>query len=242
MTTRNRGKETGDDALFGSEKTILKIREALKDMSYLLSRNYPEKASSELVGNNYKLKTRQIKVLRTSSASNLQLKNRKSKQLFISGLKDKIIYLDGFNIVILLESLLSGAYIFQGLDSCYRDLSGVHGTYKRVSQTQKSIELVSSFFKKSQAEKLIWVFDKPVSNSGRIKQLISSFAEENQLNWEMILENNPDKYLIEQNDPIISSDAWILDECKNWFNLIDFLITEEKLEVNLINLYQNESV
>ena len=242
MTTRNRGKETGDDALFGSAKTILRIKEALKDMSYLLSRNYPEKASSELVGNNYKLKTRQIKVLRTASASNQQLENRKSKQFFISCLKDKIIYLDGFNIVILLESLLSGAYIFQGLDSCYRDLSGVHGTYKRVHQTQKSIELVSSFFKKSKAEKLIWVFDKPVSNSGRIKQLISSFAEENQLNWDVILENNPDKYLIEQYYPIISSDAWILDECKNWFNLTDYIIKEEKLKVNLINFYQNESV
>lgn len=242
MTTRNRGKETGDDELFGSKKIIVKIREALKDTNYLLSRNYPDKASSELVGNNYKLKSRQIKVLRAASASNQQLENRKSKQLSISDLQNKIIYLDGFNIIILLESLLSGAYIFQGLDSCYRDLSGVHGTYKRVNQTYQSVELVYSFFKKSKAEKLVWVFDKPVSNSGRIKQLISSFAEENQLNWEVILENNPDKYLIEQNFPIISSDAWILDECMNWFNLIDYIIKEEKLKINLINLYQNESV
>ncbi|MCY0977873.1 hypothetical protein PGH12_16025 [Chryseobacterium wangxinyae] len=31
--------------------------------------------------------------------------------------------------MILLESLLSEAYIFQGLDGCFQDLSGVYGTW-----------------------------------------------------------------------------------------------------------------
>ncbi|WP_288460100.1 DUF434 domain-containing protein [uncultured Chryseobacterium sp.] len=236
MSNRNRGKNTGDDTLFGSAKQLEKMKLAVQDMQYLLSRNYAEKASSELVGNHYRLKTRQIQAVRGASTSETQLQNRKSKQLEISELKTKTIYLDGFNVLILLESLLSGAYIFEGTDGCFRDLSGVFGTYKRVNQTQKAIELVASFLHKSHAEKLIWIFDKPVSNSGRIKQMIMDFAIENNLNWNVELEFNPDKFLAENAEILVTSDAWILDHCKSWFSLIGYLIQEENLSANVIKM------
>ncbi len=236
MNNRNRGKNTGDDTLFGSEKQIYKLRLAVEDMQYLLSREYPEKAASDLVGNRYRLKTRQIQALRGASASIQQLDNRQLKHVDISDLKDKTVYLDGFNVLILLESLLSEAYVFEGLDGCIRDLSGVHGTYKRVNQTLRAVELVASFYRKNQIHQLVWIFDKPVSNSGRIKQIVLEFAEEHHLNWEADLQYNPDKFLAESSAIVISSDAWILDHCKEWFNLIGYLITEESLPVNLIKM------
>jgi len=236
MNNRNRGKNTGDDVIFGSQKHVDKLKMAVQDMMYLLSRNYAEKASSELVGNRYKLKTRQIQALRGASASEQQIQHRKDKQLEVSDLKNKILYLDGFNVLILMESLLSGAYIFEGADGCFRDLSGVHGTYKRVNQTRTAIGLVAAFFQKAEVQKLIWIFDKPVSNSGRIKKIVLDFAEENKLNWEAELEFNPDKFLAENSEIAVSSDALILDHCPKWFNLIAYLIREENLEVNLIKM------
>lgn len=234
MNNRNRGKNTADDALFSSEKQIGKLKLAVQDMQYLLTRGYAEKGASDLVGNRYRLKTRQVQVLRGASASDEQIQNRKQKEQNITDLKDKTAYLDGFNVLILLESLLSEAYIFEGVDGCFRDLSGVHGTYKRVNQTQKAIELIAVFFQKSQVQKLVWIFDEPVSNSGRIKQIVLDFANENQLNWEVELEFSPDKFLAESSGIIISSDAWILDHGKEWFNLIGYLVKEENLFVNLI--------
>jgi len=236
MNNRNRGKNSGDDTLFGSEKQISKLKLAVEDMHYLLSREYPEKAASDLVGNRYRLKIRQIQALRGASASAVQLQNRQMKRLEATGLKGKTIYLDGFNVLILLESLLSEAYIFEGLDGCIRDLSGVHGTYKKVNQTLRAVELVASFYQKNQIHQLVWIFDKPVSNSGRIKQIILEFAEQHQLNWQADLQYNPDKFLAESSALIVSSDAWILDHCKEWFNLIGYLITEENLPINLIKM------
>lgn len=236
MNNRNRGKNTGDDTLFGSEKQISKLKLAVEDMHYLLSREYPEKAASDLVGNRYRLKTRQIQALRGMSASVAQLQNRQLKEVESSDLKGKTVYLDGFNVLILLESLLSEAYIFEGLDGCIRDLSGVHGTYKRVNQTLRAIELVASFYRTNQIHQLVWIFDKPVSNSGRIKQIILDFAEEHHLNWDADLQYNPDKFLAESSAIVISSDAWILDHCKEWFNLIGYLIRKENISVNLIKM------
>lgn len=240
MSNRNRGKNTGDDALFGPEKQLEKLNLAVQDMQYLLSRNYAERAASELVGNHYRLKTRQIQAVRAAAASELQVRNRASKELQPQDLKNKVICLDGFNVLILLESLLSGAYIFEGSDGCFRDLSGVHGTYKRVQQTQQSIEYVASFFRRSGAAELVWIFDQPVSNSGRMKQMIMDFALENNLNWSGALEFNPDKFLVENAEIAISSDAWILDHCKSWFNLVGFLIAEENLSANLIKISDYE--
>ena len=97
--------------------------------------------------------------------------------------------------------------------------------------------MIATFFKKAKAEKLVWVFDKPVSNSGRIKQMILDFAKENHLNWEVELEFNPDKFLGENAEITVSSDAWILDHCRNWFNLAGYLIDEEKLSVNLVKMF-----
>lgn len=237
MNNRNRGKNTGDEALFSSAKQLDKLKAAVQDMQYLLSRNYAERASSELVGNHYRLKTRQIQAVRGASASERQMGDRKSKELQLQDLRGKTIHLDGFNVLILLESLLSGAYVFEGTDGCFRDLSGVHGTYKRVNQTRQAIEYVAEFFRKSGAEELIWIFDQPVSNSGRIKQMILEFAFENNLNWSGGLEFNPDRFLAENAGIVISSDAWIIDHCKNWFNLVGYLIAEEKLPANLVKMF-----
>ncbi len=105
-----------------------------------------------------------------------------------------------------------------------------------MNQTLRAVEAVASFFHKNHIHKLIWIFDQPVSNSGRIKQIILEFAAENALNWEAELQYNPDKYLAESSEIIISSDAWILDHCKEWLNLIGYLIREENLSVNLIKM------
>lgn len=236
MNNRNRGKNTGDDALFGSEKQTGKLKLAVQDMQYLLTREYAEKAASELIGNRYRLKTRQIQAIRGASASDHQICNRNLKQTGIGALKNRTIYLDGFNVLILLESLLSGAYIFEGLDGCFRDLSGIHGSYKKVKQTMEAVALIKAFFIKNKVQKLVWIFDQPVSNSGRIKQLIHEFALENNLNWEVELQFNPDKFLAGCSEVVISSDAWILDHCSCWFNLVGYLIREEQLFSNQIKL------
>lgn len=238
MSTRSRGKNSGDDQLFGSEKTVKILQEAIRDMHYLLSRGFAENASAALVGNRYRLRARQIQMIKAAAASEEQLLKRRAKEVELAVLAGQAIYIDGFNLIILLESLLSGAYIFKGCDGCYRDQSSVHGSYKRVQQTSPSIALVAGFHKTAAVAKIVWIFDKPVSNSGRLKQLLLEYAQEQQLNWEVYLEFNPDKYLAAIPATVISSDAWILDHCASWFNLPDYLIHTGKLAINLVDTFK----
>jgi hypothetical protein len=224
MPRSNRGKEGKDDLFFGTQKAQKSIQEAVTDYSYLLSRGFPEKSSLALVGNRYKLSSRQQKAVRGMSESAERLTLRASKQISVDQLKDQHTMIDGFNLLILLESALSGAYIFKGLDGCYRDLSSVQGTYKRVQQTQKALLLVGDFLQQKEVANVTWVFDKPVSNSGRLKSILEEIAREKKYSWEILLQDRTDHFLAESNAVIVSSDSWVLDQSKSWVNLASALI------------------
>lgn len=231
---KNRGKEASDDVLFGSLKMQEKIKEAVADMHYFLSRGYGEKATLALVGNRYRLNSRQQQAVRGMSASKNQIENRKSKEIESQNLEGKEIIIDGFNVLILLESVLSNAYVFKGLDGFIRDLSSVYGTYKKVKQTSEAIEIVAGFFIKQKIKKIHWLFDKPVSNSGKLKQMIQEIALENNYDWKVELVNNPDKVIAESHLIAITSDAWILDNCLANFNLMQYVLTQLDIKEMII--------
>ena len=213
---RNRGKNSNDDSLFGSDIIQQKLKEA----------------SLQLVGNKHRLNVIQQQAVRGMSASQQQIERRKSHDIAFDNLDNETIIIDGFNLLIILESVLSGAYVFKGLDEAYRDLSGVHGTYKRVQQTENVLLIVGNLLKK---HKVIWVFDKPVSNSGKLKTMFRETAEQHDFNWEIILDNNPDKVLAKSDHIVVSADAWILDRAERWLNLGAYIIEQHISEATIIH-------
>ncbi|MFP9115155.1 DUF434 domain-containing protein [Flavobacterium sp. RHBU_3] len=239
---RSRGKSSEDDALFGNIRQQDKLREALQDMYYLLSRDYPVKASLILTGNRYRLKTRQIIALQGMACSAQDIALRQKKALLPHQLEGKTLYLDGFNILIVLETLLSGGYVFKGLDGCYRDISSVHGTYKRVQQTEEVLTLAGNALQQLNAARVVWVFDQPVSNSGKMKALCYETAEQYGYKWDAILDNSPDKFLAEDNRLVSSSDAWVLNECYEWFNLTGYIVQQLLEQQNNFSIIAPEIV
>lgn len=231
---KNRGKEGRDDLLFGAPKMEEKLKEAVTDMCYLLSRGYAQKSSLQLVGNRYRLNARQQQAVQGMSASKQQIEQRESTCVTLEALKNKDVIIDGFNLIIILESALSQAYIFKGLDKCYRDLSSVYGTYKRVQQTEQALLLICSILKQAEVKSVLWVLDKPVSNSGRLKTKLRELAEQEDYNWDIILENNPDKYIAESDKVVVSSDAWVLDRAIIWCNLAGYVVENELEDTNIV--------
>lgn len=227
MTTRNRGKEASDDILFDNPKVTRAISEAVEDVSYLLGRGYSAKSSVTLAGARYKLNVRQQKALRGMAASSEEIKLRQSKVLEPSDLANKCINIDGFNLLILLETAYSCGYLFKGLDGAYRDLSSVHGSYKRVTKTMEVLKTIGDYLQSLELGEVTWFFDTPVSNSGRLKTILYELAEEQGYNWQVKLVYNPDKVLASSKNVVVSSDAFILNECKGWFNIGEQLRSQD---------------
>lgn len=234
-TSRQRGKHPNDDRLF-SAKWLEALRLAVDDHSYLLSHGYGGNAALELVGNRYKLNKRQRQALLRISAAAHEIELRQAKKCTSSQIREETVAIDGFNLLILLENAYSGAYVFHCRDGCYRDISSVHGSYKHIRQTAEAIVLVGRVLEKLQAKAVHWLLDRPVSNSGRLKEFLLTTAAEQNWNWQVELCYNPDQELARSTDIVVSSDGWVLDQTQRWFNLGQLLLEEYLAGVNIVRV------
>lgn len=233
MSQKHRGQHPSDFKLF-TAKTTISLQKAVADYSWLLTRGYPEKGALKLVGDHFRMKERQRKAVQRCSCSEEALNVRTAKHIPKENLAGQSLWIDGFNILITLESALSKGLIFEGRDGCFRDLASIHGTYKKVSETERAIHLVGDFLAKQQVKEVFWLFDKPVSNSGRMKAMIYEIAETKGWNWNAELFFNPDNELMACDAVVVTTDSMILDYAKRWTNLSRFLVEESIPDAVLI--------
>lgn len=232
---RNRGKLSNDDKWFAT-KWHPTFTDAVDDLSHLQSRGYADNSALQIVGNRYRLNKRQRNAILRVACGSTQIRGRQSKKCTVDQLVDQHIEIDGFNQLILLESALSGAFLFKGRDGVYRDISSVHGSYKRVQNTENAIYQIGTVLKECKVKSVKWYFDQPVSNSGRLKTKLMEISRLNQFNWEVELVFDPDKVLAQSPHIIISSDGWVLDQASRWFNLFPLLLNENIDQNNILEI------
>ena len=236
---KHRGPHPEDARLFAPKNTGV-LRSAVADYSMLLTMGYAPKSSLKLVGDHFALTERQRLAIMRSACSDDQLAGRLAKRLDVGELKGSPIVIDGYNLLITTESALSGAAIFIGRDRCMRDLSGVHGSYRKVTETIGAIELIAAHLTNLGVSHALWLFDSPVSNSGRLKTLMYELIEKKAWPFDVELLTNPDNELIATEKTIATSDSNILDNCTQWTNLTAQIIQTEiqkgNIEANLIDL------
>lgn len=221
---RHRGNHPEDERLF-SALAIPTIRLALSDYCWLLSRGYAEPSSLKLVGDKFRLEQRQRLLLMRSACTDTQRTNRLKTSCPPSAVAGRNLSIDGFNLLITVENALSGGLLFVGIDGCYRDMASVHGTYKRVCETQDAIRLVGEALQQLQVGKTLWLLDKPVSNSGKLRDQLIEQAAQNHWDWNVELCQSPDEELKQQKtDVVVSTDSVILDHAECWFHLNQFLV------------------
>jgi len=232
---QHRGPHPEDGKLFAPE-ALGGLRSAMADYAMLLSKGYAQKSSLKLVGDRFSLTERQRIALMRSTCSDEQLASRLGRRVALEDIAGRRIAIDGYNVLITIEAAMSGAVILKGRDGCCRDLASIHGTYRKVSETIPAVELFGRFLWEIGVREALWLLDKPVSNSGRLKTLIGELAEENDWPWEVELAMSPDAALIKGDTIAATSDSAILDACKEWFNLATEIISSKLDSVWLIDL------
>ncbi len=235
---RHRGPGPRDHYLFARDQLPV-LSEAARDYCWLLDRNYTAKSALKLVGDHFKLQERQRSALdRSCQPISLVERIKAGEVTDYRKIRELPIVIDGFNLLIILEAALSQAPVFKGRDSLIRDISGLHGSYRKISETPQAISLAADFFKSIKPSSVLWVFDKPVSNSARLAQLVREKGLENNMKWETHLANQTDNHVAESDAIVISSDSQILARCKKWFNLTSYLLSHQISNKWLINLWQ----
>lgn len=221
---RHRGARPADQKLF-ARKHHETLRQAVADLSLLLSRGYAPSASLKLVGDHFALKERQRLAVARASCSDRQRESRNQNCLPLESIKGQDLLIDGFNNIITMEAALSSGVLIKCRDGCIRDMSSVHGSYRAVAETEEAIRLISETLLGAEPASAVWLLDQPVSNSGRLAQRIREMAVEQNWPWSVEVVMSPDKVLRSSGQIVVTSDSNILDGVTGWINLGAILTT-----------------
>lgn len=235
MPERHRGANPQDGKDFAANQ-LGKLKTAVNELSWLLSHNYAMGASCCLVGDHYQLTSRQRMAITHVVCTNKQTEKLQEKQLPVTALKNQIVLIDGFNLLITIETALGGGVIFNCSDGCYRDLSAVYGSYRIVAETRPALEQVGKTLEQVSPEKVVWLFDRPVSNSGRLAGVVREVAEEHNWSFKAELTDGTDSLLARSTHTVITCDSAILERTGSWCNLACATITQQIPDAWVIDL------
>lgn len=221
-TRSHRGAHPEDERLFAPEAWP-RLRAATADLSWLLSRGYAPPGALQLVGNRYELEQRQRQAVARCACTEDAKARRLAAALPRESVAGATLLVDGYNVLTTVEAALGGAVVLHARDGAYRDIAGVHGTYRAVEETLPALRLVGETAEELGVARCVWFLDAPVSNSGRLKMAIEIVARERGWSWEVRVVPNPDADLVAPQSAsstiIATADSVVLDACTGWFSL-----------------------
>ncbi len=205
-----------------------RILEAAEDLRYLLNRNYNRDQALKLVGDHYKLKKEDRFILYRAIYSQKEVKARKEKAISFRELRDKILTIDAYNVIIVLETMLEGKNLIDADDSFVRDISGVFGKHKITKRTHQAIDLIMQKLEQNPPKKTLIFFDSPVSKSGELAAITRKKMEEYGINGTAQVAKQADNAVIRRGQVAATSDSVILQKAKKTFDLAGYIIRTKK--------------
>jgi len=221
---QHRGPHPQDPELFATAQ-VDKLRRAVGEFSWLLTRAYAPDSALKLVGDRYQLTARQRMAIMRSACSDQARADRETRR--VQTCAGRSLGIDGYNVLITVESALSGGMILVGRDGCCRDLAGIHGTYRKVEETLPALRLIVAQVTELAPAHVDWYLDEPVSNSGRLKSFFAELLEETPHQpdaWNLELLPSPDSALATYTGVIATTDSAVLDRAGPWLDLAGMVI------------------
>jgi hypothetical protein len=232
---RHRGAHPEDARLFADE-VVPALRVATAELSWLLSRGYQPKSALKLVGDRHSLRERQRLAVSRAACSDEGRDGRSASCVGARGVAGEELVVDGFNLVITLEAALSGGVLILCRDGCVRDLSSVHGSYRAVEETERAVLLAGEALEHLRPASVLWLFDSPVSNSGRLAERVRRAAAERGWPWAAEVVFNPDRNIINSGRVAVTSDSNVLDGVARWLNLNRLVVRQHVPQPWLLDL------
>lgn len=230
-----RGPHADDLELFG-DASLPALRAAVFELSWLLERGYAESSALQLVGDRHRLRQRQRLAVRRCACGDAVRNARRARRVPVSELAGRPVAVDGFNCIITVESAMAGGVLLRGRDEAVRDLASVHGSYRRVATTEAALASLADALARVGASDVRWYLDRPVSNSGRLRDMILEARPDKVVRWEVELPFDPDRCLVQSDAVVATSDANVLDGVRAWVDLVGSAIAADVPDAWLLDL------
>ena len=232
---RHRGPHPDDERLFAAAQWP-RLRAAVAHLSWLLSHDYVVNSSLKLVGDRFDLDARQRLAIRRAACSDAARETRSARRCHAEALRGRVVDVDGFNVLTTVEAALAGGVLIRGRDGCLRDMASMHGSYRRVDETIPALEAIGTVLADLCPSRCVWWLDRPVSNSGRLGQVVLDLAHRRGWPWHIKLISDPDRVLRASRHVVVTADSVILDVCQQWFDLASLVVAKVATEARIVPL------
>ena len=228
------GRESSSVGIYKSKN----LPTAANDFRYLLNRGYPRKATLELIGNRYGLTSDERHLLHRGIFSYPDSRSRRKKKINPRGVRNKNFAIDGHNVLITIEAGLSGRPLILGDDGFLRDISGLSGSFKKTETTEKAIRLIINTLKNIKPRKSLFLFDAPISMSGKLAQEVRGQLKREKLLGDAIAVKVPERILIGFPGVVATSDTAIIDQSKKVLDLAGYILKKNIKLASLVRLWR----
>lgn len=210
------------------------LREAAADIRYLLDRGYPQKGAVGFVCAHYRLDTEAMYLLLRTVVAREVAEKRKAKFLPCDRIEGNYIVIDGYNIIIGMESVLEKkSYLCD--DGVIRDIKGISRNYKSSGSTETAIELILQFLKENKPAYVCFLLDSQISKSGQLASVLRGKIREFGLEGDARTSKHVDYDLKNSKYVVASSDGVIIDEVEKVVNFLYCLLSRFKhLETGVV--------
>ena len=190
--------------------------EAYKDLKYLLNRGYRKSVALNFVANHYRLTAEERHLLARCVFPDSWIEEVRRKLLSPEEIRGKTIGVDGFNVLITLESLLNGKAILCE-DGLVRDLAYLR-KYRLHAKTWDNLRLIVSTLSELSPRKAVFFYGRSVPKSGLIRVMTAELLEEFGVPGEVRLVKSPD-FELKAFDVVATADIGVVGKVSGVFDL-----------------------
>jgi hypothetical protein len=216
---RHRGPHPDDHDIFGDGRLPV-LRRATGELAWLMGRGYGTRAALRLVGDRYQLTSRQRFAVQRCACSDAERSLRHSHLIDPGSLAGATVWIDGFNVLTTVEAALAGGPLLLARDGALRDVASMRGSYRIVEETLPALHAIAAVLGARRAARVRWLFDAPVSNSGRLAEIVRALEHAPEQEWMVDVVDDPDPILITAREEVVASaDSRVLDGAPRCWHL-----------------------
>ena len=171
----------------------------------------------------------------TGESSQILMPRHEKRQVSLRSLRRKNLAIDGYNVLITIESALSGRPLISSNDGFIRDISGLSGNFRKTS-TDEAIQRILDALREAKPRHALFLFDAPISKSGLLAREIREILKDENLSGDARAVKVPEKTLIGFPGIVATSDTAIIDQSPRVMDLAGHIIRNRIKPESLLKL------
>lgn len=184
-----------------------------------MDRGYPKDSAVRFISNHHRLAIEERFILMRVIVKSDVAQIRRSRMQKLEDLKDKAIFIDGYNVLITTESVLGGHPVYLCDDGFLRDSRGIFRSYKTSPITALALNQILDLLAQAGPARTEVLLDQQMSRSGEMAEMIRGMMAERHLCGTARTGRDVDRLLKATRGIVLTSDGNVIDSLDHVMDL-----------------------